>query len=163
VIAEVTAAGFKLVGKSEILRNPVEDDHSKIVFDPSITMKTDQFILRRHVQPSLERFEFRFISDGIEHPVDPQQRETRITQSLRRLKPPQRRVGFVPLRSDLRIFIGSRIAIELPIPLQFIERFGLLPEGAIGECQTCMPIVLVHRCRDQSQYCCACSGLPRAM
>jgi predicted methyltransferase len=45
VIAEITAAGFKLVGESKALRNP-KDDHSKIVFDPSIRMKPDQFILK---------------------------------------------------------------------------------------------------------------------
>ena len=44
VIQEVTAAGFKQVDRSDILRNPA-DDHSKPVFDPSIRMKTDQFIL----------------------------------------------------------------------------------------------------------------------
>ena len=44
VIQEVTAAGFKLVGKSDILHNSA-DDHSKVVFDPTIRMKTDQFIL----------------------------------------------------------------------------------------------------------------------
>jgi len=42
---EVEAAGFKLVGESNVLRNP-EDDHSKKVFDPSIRGKTDQFILK---------------------------------------------------------------------------------------------------------------------
>jgi predicted methyltransferase len=45
VINEVTAAGFWLVGESDILRNP-SDDHAKIVFDPSIRFKTDQFILK---------------------------------------------------------------------------------------------------------------------
>jgi predicted methyltransferase len=45
VIAEVTAAGFKLVGESNVLHNP-KDDHSKVVFDPSIRMKTDQFLLK---------------------------------------------------------------------------------------------------------------------
>ncbi len=45
VINEVTAAGFWLVGESDILRNPT-DDHTKIVFDPSIRFKTDQFILK---------------------------------------------------------------------------------------------------------------------
>ena len=45
VIDEVTAAGFWLVGESDILRNPT-DDHTKIVFDPSIRFKTDQFILK---------------------------------------------------------------------------------------------------------------------
>ena len=45
VVQEVTAAGFRLVGESDLLRNPA-DDHSKTVFDPSIRMKTDQFILK---------------------------------------------------------------------------------------------------------------------
>jgi len=45
VIKEVTAAGFKLAGQSDILRNP-GDDHTKVVFDPSIRFKTDQFILK---------------------------------------------------------------------------------------------------------------------
>jgi predicted methyltransferase len=45
VIQEVTAAGFRLEDESSALRNPA-DDHSKIVFDPSIRLKTDQFILR---------------------------------------------------------------------------------------------------------------------
>jgi predicted methyltransferase len=44
VIQEVTAAGFKRVDESDILRNPA-DDHTKPVFDKSIRMKTDQFIL----------------------------------------------------------------------------------------------------------------------
>ena len=45
VISEVTAAGFKLDGQSDILANPA-DDHTKAVFDPSIRGKTDQFLLR---------------------------------------------------------------------------------------------------------------------
>jgi predicted methyltransferase len=44
VIQEVTAAGFVKVGESDALRNPA-DDHLKKVFDPSIRMKTDQFVL----------------------------------------------------------------------------------------------------------------------
>jgi len=44
VISEVTAAGFKLVGESDLLKNP-NDDHSKVVFDPAIRFKTDQFML----------------------------------------------------------------------------------------------------------------------
>jgi len=44
VIDEVTAAGFKLISHSNMLRNAA-DDHSKVVFDPSIHLKTDQFIL----------------------------------------------------------------------------------------------------------------------
>ena len=46
VINEVTAAGFWLVGESDILRNPA-DDHTKIVFDPSIRFKIRiNFILK---------------------------------------------------------------------------------------------------------------------
>ncbi len=45
VIAEVKAAGFVLDGESKIFANPA-DDHSKMVFDPSIRGKTDQFLLR---------------------------------------------------------------------------------------------------------------------
>jgi predicted methyltransferase len=45
VISEVTAAGFKLDGESAILANPA-DPRDKIVFDPSIRGKTDQFLLR---------------------------------------------------------------------------------------------------------------------
>ena len=45
VIKEVTAAGFKLVGDSDMLRNP-SDDHKRTVFDPAIHFKTDQFILK---------------------------------------------------------------------------------------------------------------------
>ena len=45
VIQEVTAAGFKLQDESSALRNPA-DDHTKAVFDPSIRLKTDQFLLK---------------------------------------------------------------------------------------------------------------------
>jgi len=41
---EVEAAGFKLAGKSNVLRNPADDRKLK-VFDPAIRHKTDQFIL----------------------------------------------------------------------------------------------------------------------
>jgi predicted methyltransferase len=44
VVDEVTAAGFRLVGHSDLLRNPA-DDHTKVVFDPGIKLKTDQFLL----------------------------------------------------------------------------------------------------------------------
>ncbi len=44
VIKEVTGAGFKLVGRSDILHR-TSDDHTKLVFDPSVRFKTDQFIL----------------------------------------------------------------------------------------------------------------------
>jgi predicted methyltransferase len=42
---EVEAAGFQLVGESNVLRNPA-DDHTRKIFDPSIRGKTDQFVLR---------------------------------------------------------------------------------------------------------------------
>jgi predicted methyltransferase len=45
VKAEVEAAGFQLVGESEVLRNPA-DDHTKKIFDPAIRGRTDQFVLR---------------------------------------------------------------------------------------------------------------------
>ena len=45
VKAEVTAAGFKLDGESAILANPA-DDHTKMVFNPALRGKTDQFLLR---------------------------------------------------------------------------------------------------------------------
>jgi len=45
VIREVEAAGFRLAGESPLLGNPA-DDHTKVVFDPSIRFKTDQFILK---------------------------------------------------------------------------------------------------------------------
>lgn len=45
VKSELAAAGFKLVGESDILRNP-DDPHTKIVFDPSIRGHTDQFVLK---------------------------------------------------------------------------------------------------------------------
>jgi predicted methyltransferase len=44
VIQEVTAAGFKRVDESDVLRNPA-DDRTKPVFDPAVRTKTDQFIL----------------------------------------------------------------------------------------------------------------------
>jgi len=45
VKAQVQAAGFKFVGESTVLRNPA-DDHSKVVFDPEIRGKTDQFVYK---------------------------------------------------------------------------------------------------------------------
>jgi predicted methyltransferase len=42
---EVLTAGFKFKGQSKLLFNPA-DDRSKLVFDPSIRGKTDQFIYR---------------------------------------------------------------------------------------------------------------------
>jgi len=45
VKTEVEAAGFQLVGESDALRNAA-DDHSKLVFDPSVRGHTDQFILK---------------------------------------------------------------------------------------------------------------------
>jgi predicted methyltransferase len=45
VKSEVTAAGFVFAGESNVLRNP-QDPHDKLVFDPSIRGKTDQFIFK---------------------------------------------------------------------------------------------------------------------
>lgn len=45
VKADVLAAGFELDGESGVVANP-GDDHSKMVFDPAIRGKTDQFLLR---------------------------------------------------------------------------------------------------------------------
>jgi predicted methyltransferase len=45
VKSEVMAAGFKLDGESAILANPA-DDHTKMVFNPAVRGKTDQFLLR---------------------------------------------------------------------------------------------------------------------
>jgi predicted methyltransferase len=42
---DVLAAGFKLDGESKVLASAA-DDHSKMVFDPAIRGKTDQFLLR---------------------------------------------------------------------------------------------------------------------
>ncbi|MDE2183466.1 MAG: class I SAM-dependent methyltransferase [Alphaproteobacteria bacterium] len=42
---EVEAAGFKLIGESNVLRNP-KDDRKLKVFDPAIRGHTDQFILK---------------------------------------------------------------------------------------------------------------------
>jgi predicted methyltransferase len=42
---EVEAAGFVLDAESNVLANPA-DDHTKMVFDPAIHGKTDQFLLR---------------------------------------------------------------------------------------------------------------------
>ncbi|WP_297692322.1 methyltransferase [Phenylobacterium sp.] len=45
VKSEVEAAGFKFDGSSDILANPA-DDHTKMVFNPAIRGKTDQFLYR---------------------------------------------------------------------------------------------------------------------
>ena len=45
VIKEVTAAGFKLVGESDVLHRPA-DDHTKGSSDPAIKSHTDQFLLK---------------------------------------------------------------------------------------------------------------------
>ncbi len=45
VKAEVTAAGFKFDGENKLLANPA-DDRTKMVFDPVIRGKTDQFVYR---------------------------------------------------------------------------------------------------------------------
>jgi predicted methyltransferase len=45
VKADFKRAGFVLVGTSDLLRNPA-DDHSKLVFDPTVKGKTDRFIYK---------------------------------------------------------------------------------------------------------------------
>jgi predicted methyltransferase len=45
VIAEVTAAGFRLAGEGKFLNRP-GDDHTKAIFDPAIRYKTDQYALK---------------------------------------------------------------------------------------------------------------------
>ncbi|RYG02001.1 MAG: methyltransferase, partial [Caulobacteraceae bacterium] len=45
VVQEVQRAGFKLAGKSDLLRNPA-DDRTLNVFRPAIRGHTDQFMLR---------------------------------------------------------------------------------------------------------------------
>ncbi len=45
VMSELAIAGFELDGKSNVLRN-MDDDYSKIVFDPELRGKTDRFVLR---------------------------------------------------------------------------------------------------------------------
>ncbi len=44
VIRDFANNGFKLVGSSDVLRNP-DDDRSKLVFSPEIRRRTDRFIL----------------------------------------------------------------------------------------------------------------------
>ncbi|MEE8371308.1 MAG: hypothetical protein V3R73_04105 [Sphingomonadales bacterium] len=45
VISMVTEVGFKYVGSSDVLKNPV-DDHSLSVFDPAIRGRSDRFLLK---------------------------------------------------------------------------------------------------------------------
>jgi hypothetical protein len=45
VKAQVLAAGFELAGESDVLRNPA-DDRTKLVFNPAVRGKTDQFALK---------------------------------------------------------------------------------------------------------------------
>jgi predicted methyltransferase len=45
VKADMAKAGFKLDGESKVLANPA-DDHTKMVFNPAIRGKTDQFLVR---------------------------------------------------------------------------------------------------------------------
>ncbi|MBS0333233.1 MAG: class I SAM-dependent methyltransferase [Proteobacteria bacterium] len=45
VKADVTAAGFKFAGESKVLAN-AEDDHTKMVFNPAVRGKTDQFVYK---------------------------------------------------------------------------------------------------------------------
>ena len=43
--ADIEAAGFVFEAETDVLRNP-DDDHSLLVFDPSIRRKTDRFVYR---------------------------------------------------------------------------------------------------------------------
>jgi predicted methyltransferase len=52
VISEVKAAGFELVGTSDLLRNPA-DKRTLAVFDPSIRGKTDCFVLKFRKPPAV--------------------------------------------------------------------------------------------------------------
>lgn len=45
VVSDIKAAGFELVGTSDLLRNP-NDARTLKVFDPAIRGKTDQFVLK---------------------------------------------------------------------------------------------------------------------
>lgn len=45
VKADFARAGFKLEAESDLLRNP-GDDHSKLVFDPTVKGKTDRLVMR---------------------------------------------------------------------------------------------------------------------
>ncbi|OXE35232.1 MAG: methyltransferase [Phenylobacterium zucineum] len=45
VRSQLEAAGFKFIGESKVLANP-EDDHTKMVFDPTLRGHTDQFIYK---------------------------------------------------------------------------------------------------------------------
>jgi len=40
---DIESRGFKYVGSLDVLRNPA-DDHTKVVFDPSVRGHTDRFI-----------------------------------------------------------------------------------------------------------------------
>ena len=42
---EITSAGFKFAGETNILRNP-KDDHSLVVFNPTIRGKADRFVYK---------------------------------------------------------------------------------------------------------------------
>lgn len=44
-ITELTAAGFRLESRSDVLRNP-NDDHTKGAMDPSIRGQTDKFVMK---------------------------------------------------------------------------------------------------------------------
>ena len=45
VKADMAAAGFKFDGESKVLANP-DDAHDKMVFNPAIRGKTDQFLYK---------------------------------------------------------------------------------------------------------------------
>jgi predicted methyltransferase len=45
IVAEVTAAGFRLAEEKPLPNNPA-DDHAKPIFDPAVRGKTDQYMLK---------------------------------------------------------------------------------------------------------------------
>ena len=45
VVDEIAAAGFRLAGDGDFLRNPA-DDHTAAIFAPAVAGKTDRFVLR---------------------------------------------------------------------------------------------------------------------
>ncbi len=53
VIEEMTKAGFRLDGQSDILRTE-SDDYGKIVFDPALRGRTDRFVMRFRKADNLE-------------------------------------------------------------------------------------------------------------
>src|ERR1700677_2565251 len=109
-------------------------------------------LLRRKIQPLLERPELRVIADGIEHPVDLDAHQARPAQALTRDEPLERRVRIAPLGVDGSIADGAEIGVQR---LEFFELGcgGLdLAERVIGECQTKVPFPAVKRRRRRFTY-----------